>query len=167
MTEKRALIEDLFFFLTKLGICILFGFLIFKFVFGIFRVPDDSMVPAVKNGDLVVYYRMQKDFRVGDPIVVKEDDRLQVRRIVAVSGDTVEITEEGLKVNGYIQQETEIYTDTLPYAEGIRFPLTVPDGSYFVLADYRENTTDSRIYGTVTEDEIQGSVLTLLRTRGI
>lgn len=37
----------------------------------------------------------------------------------------MDITEEGLSVNGYIQQEDDIYMETLPYSEGITFPVTV------------------------------------------
>lgn len=57
--------------------------------------------------------------------MLKKIGEMQIRRIVAVSGDSVEITAEGLKVNGYLQQESGIYTETLPYTEGISFPLTV------------------------------------------
>ena len=86
---------------------------------------------------------------------------------MAKAGDTVDITADGLKVNGYLQQETGIYTETLPYTEGIDFPLTLGKDEYFVLGDARTNTRDSRIYGAVKKGEIKGSVMTLLRRRGI
>ena len=94
------------------------------------------------------------------------DGKTQVRRIVAVPGDTVEIKEEGLFLNGYRQQEADISTETLPYEEGIRYPVTLQEGEYFVLADLRTNAEDSRLYGVVTNREIKGTVIALLRRRG-
>ena len=78
----------------------------------------------------------------------------------------MEITEEGLFLNGYRQQESDITTATLPYEEGIRYPVTLETGEYFVLADRRTNAVDSRLYGVVTEQEIKGTVIALLRRRG-
>ena len=71
-----------------------------------------------------------------------------------------------MKINGYLQQEKEIYAETLPYTEGISFPITVKEGEYFVLGDNRTNAKDSRIYGMVKQEEIKGVVITLLRRRG-
>ena len=82
-------------------------------------------------------------------------------------GDVVEITEDGLKLNGYFQQESGIYTQTLPFAGDVTYPLTVPAGEYFVLADDRTNAQDSRGYGTVSQDEIRGCAIALLRHRDI
>lgn len=69
-------------------------------------------------------------------------------------------------INGYWQQETGIYTETLPYTEGISFPVTLGEDEYFVLGDSRSNAEDSRIYGPVKKEEIKGAVITLLRHRG-
>lgn len=76
------------------------------------------------------------------------------------------LTEEGLEINGYLQQEQDIYTETLPYKEGIAFPVTVGQDEYFVLGDDRTSAEDSRIYGMVKKEEIKGTVITLLRRRG-
>ena len=138
----------------------------FLFVFGIYRCDDNMMAPAFKDGDLAVYYRLQNVYQSSDIVVVEKNREMQIRRIVAVSGDSVEITADGLKVNGYLQQESGIYMETLPYTEGISFPLTVGEDEYFVLGDNRTNAKDSRIYGTVSKEEIKGTVITLLRHRG-
>ena len=70
-------------------------------------------------------------------MVIKQDGGRQIRRVAAVSGDVVDVTEEGLNVNGYQQQEADIYTETLPYKNGIEYPLTVGEGQIFVLGDNR------------------------------
>lgn len=164
--QKKSIKEDLIFLLLKIAIFIILLAMMFLFVFGIYRCSDNMMSPAFKDGDLAIYYRLQNEYHSSDMVVLEKDGEMQIRRIIAKSGDSVEITEEGLKINGYLQQEAGIYTETLPYTEGISFPLTVGRDEYFVLGDNRTNAKDSRIYGTVSKEEIKGTVITLLRHRG-
>lgn len=165
--KKTSLKNDIIFLLFKIFIFIAIFVVIFFFIFGIARSGDQAMYPSIKDGDVAVYYRLQNNFVAGDVVVVKKGDTTEIRRIVAVPFDTVDITEDGLKINGYLQQESGIYAETLPYVEGIKFPLKLGANEYFVLADKRTNTMDSRIYGAVYKNEIKGSVITLIRRRGI
>lgn len=159
--------EDLVFLLLKIGILMALLVVTFIFVFGIYRTEDNSMFPSVKEGDVVLYYRLQKESNASDVVVIEKDGETQVRRIIAKEGDTIDITDDRLKINGHLQQEVGIYTETLPYREGIKFPLTLEEDEYFVLGDERTNAKDSRVYGAVHKDEIKGSAMTLLRRRGI
>jgi signal peptidase I len=85
-------------------------------------------------------------------------------RVIAVAGDTVDITDDGkLIVNGNTINEPKIFYKTPRYEGYEEFPLTVPQGEYFILVDRREGGEDSRYYGTVTAKEIKGSVVTLIR----
>ena len=68
----------------------------------------------------------------------------------------MDITEDGLLVNGSPQQEPGIYEETKRYAEGMDFPVTLQDGEVFVLGDAREDATDSRVYGTVRVEDTLG-----------
>ena len=88
-----------------------------------------------------------------------------VCRVIAAPGDTVEITDErGLSVNGNAVIESNIFYPTRPYEEGItEYPLKLQDGEYFVMADQRNGGMDSRYFGIVKADEIQGIVITILR----
>ena len=56
------------------------------------------MKPAIKDGDLVMYYRLEKRFVSGDIAVFKKDGRTTTGRVVAVAGDTVDITKDGLMI---------------------------------------------------------------------
>ncbi|WP_460298531.1 signal peptidase I [Clostridium perfringens] len=167
MKKKPGLKDDIFFLVFKISIFLILLGVMFFFVFGIERSSDYTMYPSVKDGDLALYYRLQKDFAAGDVIIVEKNGKEEIRRIIAVPGDIVDITRDGLKINGYLQQENSIYSETLPYSEGIKFPVTVGKDNYFVLADARLNTRDSRMYGTVKKEEIKGVVMTLIRRRGI
>ena len=166
MNKKDTIKDDLLFLLMKIAILAILLIITFVFIFGISRCNDNSKSPSFKDGDLAFYYRLQKDYNIGDVVVVEKDDEVQIRRIIAKAGDKVEITEEGLKINGYLQKETNIYEETLPYVEGISFPVEVPENEYFVLGDSRSNAKDSRIYGTVKKEEIKGRVMSLIRRRG-
>ncbi|WP_317316381.1 signal peptidase I [Peptostreptococcus russellii] len=153
--------------MLKIVIFAMIFFIMFFFVFGIKRSNDYSMYPSIKDGDLALYYRLQKNFQVGDVVVIKKDGKEEIRRIIALPGDKVDITKDGLKINGYLQQENSIYSETLPYVKGIKFPIRVGRDEYFLLADKRENSRDSRVYGTIYKEDIKGLVMTLIRRRGI
>ena len=158
--------EELFFFGLKLLLAGTVLAVMLLWVFGMARCADNAMDPSCKDGDIVLFDRMEKEYQVRDLVVISVNNQTQVRRIAAVPGDTVEITEEGLYINGYLQQEPDSVTMTQPYAEGIRYPVILKSGEYFVLADHRANASDSRLYGAVYENEIKGTVITLLRYRG-
>ena len=158
--------EDLFFLALKLALVGLVLAVMLLWVFGLARCTDNAMSPACKDGDLVLFDRMADNYLERELVVLEVNGKTQIRRIVAVPGDTVEVTEEGLFLNGYLQKEADITTSTLPYEEGIRYPVTLKSGEYFVLADHRTNAEDSRLYGLVTKSEIKGTVITLLRRRG-
>jgi len=106
-------------------------------------------------------------YRPGDVIALKRDGGISIRRVIAVAGDTVDITEDGVIINGALQQEPNIHKKTDRYADGAEFPLTVPEGQVFVLADGREGTADSRVYGPVRIKDTLGKVMTVIRRRNI
>ena len=165
--EETSLGKDiLFLFLKIIGIAVVFV-LTFTFLYGLHQNVDESMEPSLRAGDIIVYYRLNKDYVAQDVILLDYGGVRQTRRVIAVAGDTVDITEEGLVINGALQQERNIYQKTQRYEEGVTFPLTVGEGEVFVLADARDNATDSRIYGTVKVQDSLGRVFTVLRRRNI
>lgn len=165
--EGTTLLQDILYLIVKIiGIAAVF-LLIFTFLFGVFRYHDAAMKPAIQDGDLVLFYRLDKNYVASNTIVVKYHGNLQVRRVVAVAGDVVDIAEEGLLINGALQQEVEIYEDTVQYKKGIDFPVTIGKGQVFVLGDSRETATDSRICGPIEIKDTLGKVMTLIRRRGI
>lgn len=165
---KTSAAGDLLLLAFKVGLVAMFLIFMTTFFFGITQSRDTSMEPAVKEGDLVIYYRPDKSYAVGDAIVVDYNGSLQVRRVVATDGDTVDISADGgLIVNGSTQIEDDIYTTTYPYTDGITFPVTVGSGEVFVLGDNRTSAEDSRMYGTVRISATKGAVMTVIRRRGI
>ena len=165
--QPPPLWKELLYLLGKIAaICFAF-LLLFTFLFGLHRNADPDMTPAVKDGDLVVFYRLDKRYIAGDILMLEFEGEKQARRVVATAGDTVDITEAGLIVNGAIQQEPDIYFPTYRYEDGPEFPVTLGEGQVFVLGDRRENATDSRVYGVVEIQDTLGKVMAVLRRRSI
>jgi signal peptidase I len=141
--------------------------LVLTFLYGLHVTSDADMAPSVKEGDLVLFYQLDKDYSAGDLAALRFDGQIEVRRVVAVAGDTVDITEDGLVVNGALQQELEIFEPTRRYADGTDLPVTLAPGEVFVMGDARQDATDSRVYGAVHRKDTLGTVITVLRKRNL
>ena len=126
---EPSLPRQLVLLLLKVAMVLGFVAMVFLFLFGVTQAPDESMRPAVREGDLVVYYRLQRDYAAGDLVVVDDGGTREVRRVVAVAGDEVDFSADGLVINGYLQSEQGIYAETEPFADGITYPVESPTRS--------------------------------------
>ncbi len=150
-------------------------YVLFFHIVGITIMPGRDMYPRLDAGDLLLYYRLEKNIKYQDIIVfdkAAENDgeaQLFVSRVIGAPGDTVEITEErGLTVNGNTMIENGIFYPTMPYEEGIaEYPVKLGEGEYFVLADQRNGGMDSRYFGIVKISEIRGVVITVVRRNNL
>lgn len=166
-TQTQLLISDILWLLVKIAFIFTVLVLLFTFMFGIYRNEDPSMIPAIKDGDLVMYYRLDKRYSANDVLTTELDGRNVALRVIAVAGDEVDIHDGDLYINGSMQTEYGIYTETERFEGGADFPMKVPEGSVFVLGDNRYNSTDSRILGPVAVEDTGGKVISLIRRRGI
>lgn len=156
---------DLLIKLAFVGVVIAIAF---TFLFGVHRYNNSNMSPGLQEGDLLLYNRMDKDYVSGDVILLDYEGQIQIQRVIATGGDTVNITEDGnVTVNGGLPVQKYVFTETDAYEEGVKFPYTVPEGEVFVMSDNRPGQTDSRLYGSVKEADTYGSVMTVIRRRNI
>ena len=166
--QRPSAFKELQFLLLKIGLIALAFVLLFTFMFGLIRYNEPSMAPAIKDGDLVIFHRYNESgYMPRDMIALEKNGQAYVRRVVATAGDTVDITEDGLLINGALQQEPEIFQATERYQDGIDFPMIVPEAQVFVLSDSRTGATDSRIYGSVEIKDTLGKVMAVIRRRNI
>lgn len=137
------------------------------------RVNGTSMVPAYMSGDLVIFY-MQGDFERSDVVFVnitreRTDhftDEFMLKRIIGVAGDTIDIQNGQLILNGNQVIEpyvtTPMLTSSLPCFSELNCR-TVPQGMVFVMGDNRNSSVDSRSYGLVAESDIIAKVMINVR----
>lgn len=144
--------------------------MIFTFVIRLIGVDGHSMVPTLQNGDrlLVLNSMLYDDYKYGDIVVLRKESFLTepiVKRVIATEGQTVDIDFANgiVYVDGVALEED--YINDLTYTdEGTEFPLTVPEGSIFVMGDNRNRSDDSRnsALGTVDTRYVIGRAVFLL-----
>ena len=140
-------------------------FLLMRFYFyPWFTVRQTSMLETLHNGDVVVVsrmYSMHKDFQRGDIIVFYLRDKKDgegeylVKRIIGLPGETVEIHNGVVYINGHVIKEPYVvHKDSSNFG-----PYTVPPGKLFVLGDNRPASRDSRFFGAIDESSVVGRVV--------
>ena len=168
--RKRRRMRALRSFLIRLVLLAAVVYVLFFHIIGITMMPNSDMIPRLDAGDLLLFYRLNPEPKIQDIAVIrrKETGKKYVSRVIAAPGDTVEITDErGLTVNGNTLAEPYIFYATRPYDGFDKYPVTLGDEEYFVLSDYRNGGEDSRYFGPVSRDEIQGIVITVLRRNNL
>ncbi len=141
---------------------------LFTWVFGLVVVQGDGMEPASGDGDVALMYRLDSQLAVDDLVVYRgRSGEELVGRVVALPGDTVQITDDGtVMLNGADQPDMN-GQKAPPSESGPEYPLVLGEGEYFVLGDNRSSAVDSREMGAIGINEVEGKVIALLRLRGI
>lgn len=128
------------------------------------RVTSASMAPTVCTGDVVVINHLgpRRGLAVDDIVTFASptDGSEQIKRVVAVGGQSVGIADAVLEVDGRPVEEPYVDRKTI---DGVYFgPVTVPAGSVFVMGDNRELSIDSRTFGPLPVNAIDGRLATTL-----
>ncbi len=137
---------------------VVLALIIRTFVIQAFWIPSGSMIPTLLPGDRVLvckfWYAIQPPKR-GQIFVFKypvDPKRDFVKRIIGLPGDTLEIRQGTVYLNGEPQKEPYV---AFPDAYTME-PVTVPDDSFFAMGDNRPNSQDSRFWGFVPRKNIRG-----------
>jgi signal peptidase I len=124
------------------------------------KIEGNSMAPLLCDHEAIFINRLVYDFEPvhrGDVVVFRyplDATQYFIKRIVALPGETVQIRQGSVYVDGNWVPEPYVasqYQDLRDFG-----PIQVPSGSYFVLGDCRSRSNDSRAFGTVAERLIQG-----------
>ncbi|WP_077597997.1 signal peptidase I [Olsenella urininfantis] len=149
------------------------AFLLRSLVIGVYLVPSGSMLETIHEGDRLVgekiSYRSHAPSK-GDVVTFDDpaDPRVTlIKRVVATEGQTVDLRDGRLVVDGLAQEEA--YTLGKPsyplqghapnLSEDISYPYVVPEGCVWVMGDNRTNSLDSRYFGAVRMSSISSHAL--------
>lgn len=190
---KKSIAREYF---ESLAVAVILALFIRTFVVQAFKIPTGSMEQNLLIGDHLLVNKFvlgpslssveravlpMKDIRRGDVIVFKypeDPERDFIKRVIGLPGETVEIRNKRVFVDGRRLDEPYVFYLEAPPAfpdemdaaggaplEGdprIRYgPVTVPPGQYFMMGDNRDNSQDSRYWGFLPRENIKGKALVI------
>ena len=181
-TFRKSTLREYF---ESILVAVVLALFVRTFVFQAFKIPTGSMKPNLLVGDHLIVNKFifaparfaferallpMRPIERGDIVVFKfpeEPERDFIKRVIGLPGDTLELRNQTVSING--QALTEPYAHYLfpPAAEGqingdLRRkygPVTVPDGHYFMMGDNRDDSQDSRFWGFLPQSYVKGRAL--------
>lgn len=126
----------------------------------VLRIYGTSMTPTTSDGDIVVSVK-SGSFERGDIIAFWFNNKILVKRVIALPGEWVDMDEDGnVSINGGPLDEPYLTEKALGECD-IELPYQVPDGRLFVMGDHRSTSSDSRssAVGCVAEEQIVGRLM--------
>lgn len=163
--KKKTTAQLLTGFLIKLAAIVLAVWLLFTFILGLVIHYGNNMHPAIRDGDLIISLRVQRPY-LNAAVLYEHDGKMCLGRVVGMPGNIIDISDVGaLAVNGTSPAEEVFYPTYRCETSDISYPYTVGEDQVFILNDFRDDTSDSRMFGAVSMKDVKGPVLLMLRRR--
>lgn len=141
------------------------------FVFSPYEIPSGSMEDTIKIDDFVFAEKVSYNFRspeAGEIITFKDplsSDRTLIKRVIATGGQTVDLVDGKVVVDGkaldepYVKHGAKSYPLTADKSVQIEYPYTIPEGHIWVMGDNRTQSSDSRVFGAVPLSNVVGHAI--------
>jgi signal peptidase I len=158
-------------------IALLLAFIIRSFIVQAFKIPSGSMIPTLLIGDHILVnkfvfgpqipftkfrlFSFQKPKR-GEVVVFLEPTERKkdfIKRVIGLPGETLQVINRQVHINGKpLKEEDYVYYASSRFVRGLdnHGPVTIPEDCYFMMGDNRENSADSRVWGTVPFELVKG-----------
>ena len=134
--------------------------LLSMFIFPVLQIYGSSMTPVLNDGELVVCLKTN-NLEQGDLVAFYYNNKILVKRLIANSGEWVDMDQEGnVYVNNILLDEPYVDEKALGDVD-IEFPYQVPEGKYFFMGDHRSISIDSRntTIGCISDEQIIGKLI--------
>ncbi len=183
-THPKSTLREYF---ESIVIAVILALFIRTFVVQAFKIPTGSMENNLLVGDHLLVNKFvfgpatgpfelalmpERAITRGDVVVFKfphEPERDFIKRVIGLPGDTLELREKKVYINGKALDEPYVHYLLPPRTHDQEFaspdvrdqygPVTVPDNQYFVMGDNRDNSEDSRYWGYLPRDYVKGKAL--------
>lgn len=157
--RTKMIIKEILSYVVMVIVAVILAKLIDSFIIINAKVPTGSMIPTIQKSDRIIGNRLsynKEDPKRGDIIIFPfpdDENELYIKRIIGMPGETVEIHDGKVFINGSELDESA-YLDTT--TKGKWGPYIVPVDSYFVMGDNRNLSEDSRYWKNkyVSRDKI-------------
>jgi signal peptidase I len=187
MTEfKKSTVREYF---ESIVIAVILALFIRTFVVQAFKIPTGSMENNLLIGDHLLVNKFvygprlssiekgllpESDVARGEVVVFKypeEPDRDFIKRVIGLPGETLEVRDKRVYINGqkidepyvhYLQpppEPSDVHEITSFDVRDHYGPVTIPEGHYFVMGDNRDNSQDSRYWGFLPASYVKGKAL--------
>lgn len=126
----------------------------------VLEIYGNSMTPTLNDGQIVLSWKTGK-LESGQVVAFYYNNKILVKRVIAHSGDWVNMDHEGnVYVNGNLLEEPYLVEKALGECD-IEFPYQVPETHIFVMGDHRSTSIDSRstAVGCVSEEQVVGRLI--------
>ncbi|MDD6616330.1 MAG: signal peptidase I [Lachnospiraceae bacterium] len=164
--KKKSIVKEIFVWTISLVVLFTAAWLFLHYVGESTQISGESMYPTLSDGDDLVVDKVSYQFT--DPgrfdIIVfpfqYQKDTFYIKRIIGLPGETVQISDGKIYINGRLLEEDYGYEE-IKNPGLASSPVTLGQDEYFVLGDNRNNSTDSRepSVGNVSRDRIIGRAL--------
>lgn len=166
--HKSIMKDNIKMLVRKFIFIVLLFVVLFGFIFGFIRMNNISMSPSIVPGNLLLYYRLDKNYSVGDVVIFERNNKKYILRVIALENQVITLnSDDEFLIDGELETHKTYFENSFPIGGKVKYPYRVPKGKVFVVGDYRNDSADSRSFGAIDKSIIKGKVISLLQTKDI
>ena len=145
-------------------LCLVIPLIITNTLYKPFEVPSSSMSPTIIPGDLIIVNLLDEEINNGDIVVFKDplnSGEFFIKRVIAVEGQIIDFNGGRLFIDEEPIEDDYSIGDNYEIEGGVNitYPYIIPEGKIWVMGDNRENSNDSRYFGSVDKEEVLGKAI--------